>query len=417
MKYIKKPELLAPAGNLLKLKTAFAHGADAIYCGTPEFSLRTRINDFSLKEIKEGVEYAHSLGKKAYVTLNILAHEPHLSGLKAQVLALKKIGPDALFIADPGILALIKKYWPEAKLSLSTQANCTNSEAALFWHKQGLDRIILSRELSLEEIKAIKKKVGKLEIEVFAHGALCSAYSGRCFLSSYFTGRNANLGDCVQPCRWEYEIKPKGHEKALIIEEDQHGSYLLNSQDLCLIERLPEIIASGVNALKIEGRAKSVYYLANVIGAYRQGIDLVCSGMNQKELSKALKNLKRELELKLQHRGYTEGFMFAKNENLQNHQGNFPDSKWEFCGQVMKCEPIESAYELTIKVHNTLLTGDQLEIIGPHYEIGKMTLKSMHISETGEELFEAHGGGGNQEIVIKSKKAWPQYSALRRKLK
>ncbi len=416
MKYIKKPELLAPAGNLLKLKTALAHGADAIYCGTPEFSLRTRINDFSLKEIKDGVEYAHLLGKKAYVTLNILAHEEHLLGLKAQVLALKKIKPDAIFIADPGVLTVIKKYWPEVKLSLSTQANCTNSASALFWAKQGLNRIILSREMSLEEIKLIKKKVGKLEIEVFVHGALCSAYSGRCFLSSYFTDRNANLGDCVQPCRWKYEIQPAGHKKSLIIEEDKHGTYLLNSQDLCLIEKLPEIIASGVNALKIEGRAKSVYYLANVVGAYRQGIDLVCSGMDQEELKKDLKFLKKELESKLQHRGYTEGFMFSKNESLQNYQGNFPDSKWEFCGQVVKCEKQKSAYELTVKVHNTLLVGDKLEIIGPHYEIGKMTLKSMRTSERNESLFEAHGGGGNQELIMKTKKAWPQYSVLRRKL-
>lgn len=417
MKYIKKPELLAPAGNLLKLKTALAHGADAIYCGTPEFSLRTRINDFSLKEIEEGVTYAHSLGKKAYVTLNILAHEHHLKGLVTQVKSLKKIGPDALFIADPGILAIIKKYWPEARLSLSTQANCTNSESALFWQQQGLERIILSRELSLEEIRAIKKKVGKLEIEIFAHGALCSAYSGRCFLSSYFSNRNANLGDCVQPCRWEYEIRPKGHEKSLIIEEDYHGSYLLNSKDLCLIERLPEIIASGVNALKIEGRAKSVYYLANVIGAYRQGIDLVCSGMEEKELTKSLKRLKKELELKLQHRGYTEGFMFPEDEKLENHEGNFPDSEWEFCGQVIKCEQKTSDYELTIKVHNTLLVGDVVEIIGPHYDLSKFSLKAMVVADTGEEILEAHGGGGNQEIIIRTKKAWPKYSVLRRKLK
>lgn len=417
MKVIKKPELLAPAGNLLKLKTALAHGADAIYCGTPEFSLRTRINDFSLSEIKLGVDYAHSLGKKAYVTLNILAHEEHLKGLAIQVKALKKIGPDALFIADPGVLNVIKKIWPEAKLSLSTQANCTNSEAALFWQKQGLKRIILSREMSLEEIRLIKKTVGTLEIEVFVHGALCSAYSGRCFLSSYFTGRNANLGDCVQPCRWEYEIKPKGHEKSLLIEEDQHGSYLLNSQDLCLIERLPEIIASGVSALKIEGRAKSVYYLANVIGAYRRGIDLVCSGVEKNELARTLKNLKQELVLKLQHRGYTEGFMFAKNENLQNHQGNFPESKWEFCGQVLKCEQRKNDYELTVKVHNSLLVNDQLEIVAPHYDLGKMTLKSMYIAETGDELSEAHGGGGDQEVIIRTKRAWPQYSVLRRKIK
>lgn len=417
MKYIKKPELLAPAGNLLKLKTALAHGADAVYCGTPDFSLRTRINDFSLSDIGEGIEYAHSLGKKAYVTLNILAHEYHLKALTKEILTLKKMGPDALFVADPGVALMIKKNWPQAKLSLSTQANCTNSQSALFWQKQGFSRIILSRELALEEIKAIKQELGDLEIEVFVHGALCSAYSGRCFLSSYFTGRNANLGDCVQPCRWEYEIKPKGHDKALLISEDMHGSYLLNSQDLCLIERLPEIIASGVSALKIEGRAKSVYYLANVVGAYRKGIDLVCSGAKKEDIKSGLALLKKELLNKLQHRGYTEGFMFAKNENLQNHQGNFPDSNWEFCGQVLSCELRGKKYELLVQVHNTLLSTDSVEIIGPNYKVAKISTKSMRSAIDKEKINEAHGGGGNQQILIETAEFWPALSVLRRKIK
>lgn len=417
MKHIKKPELLAPAGNLLKLKTALAHGADAVYCGTPDFSLRTRINDFSLSDISKGVEYAHSLGRKTYVTLNILAHEYHLKALTKEILTLKKIGPDALFVADPGVALIIKKHWPQARLSLSTQANCTNSQSALFWQKQGFDRVILSRELSLEEIKIIKKELIDLEIEVFVHGALCSAYSGRCFLSSYFAGRNANLGDCVQPCRWEYEIKPRGHDKALIISEDTHGSYLLNSYDLCLIEKLPEIIDSGVSALKIEGRAKSVYYLANVVGAYRKGIDLVCSGAKKEDVKNGLSLLKKELLNKLQHRGYTEGFMFAKNENLQNHKGNFPDSNWEFCGQVLSCEMRGKKYELLVQVHNTLLCDDKIEIIGPHYKVAKISAKSMCSATDKEKIYEAHGGGGNQQVLIEAADFWPEFSVLRRKIK
>lgn len=416
MKRIKKPELLAPAGNLAKLKMAFAHGADAIYCGTPDFSLRTRINDFSLTDIKNGINYAHKLGKKAYVTLNILAHEPHLKSLVRHVERLKKIGPDALFIADPGVAKIVKEKWPQAKLSLSTQANCTNSQAALFWSEQGFKRLILSRELSLKEIKAIKKKLSKTEIEVFVHGALCSAYSGRCFLSSYFTGRNANLGDCVQPCRWEYEIKPVGHEKSMIIEEDNHGSYLLNSQDLCLIERLPEIIASGVSALKIEGRAKSVYYLANVVGAYRRGIDLVCSGASGAEIKKELSFLKKELLIKLQHRGYTEGFMFADSSGLQNHRGNFPSSNWEFCGEVIECHKNKTGYNLTIRVHNTLLADDQLELVAPGYNISVFSAKKMR-DENGCQIKEAHGGGGKQHVFINSSKKHPIHSVLRRKVK
>jgi U32 family peptidase len=416
MKKIKKPELLAPAGNLAKLKMAFAHGADAIYCGTPDFSLRTRINDFSLEDIKEGINYAHKLGKKAYVTLNILAHEPHLKALAKHVGELKEMSPDALFIADPGVARIVQKKWPQAKLSLSTQANCTNSESALFWAKQGFKRLILSRELSLEEIKAIKKKLGKTEIEVFVHGALCSAYSGRCFLSSYFTGRNANLGDCVQPCRWEYEIKPLGHEKSLVIGADSHGTYLLNSQDLCLIERLPEIINAGVSALKIEGRAKSVYYLANVIGAYRRGIDLVCSGAKKNEIKKELAFLKKELLAKLQHRGYTEGFMFADSDNLQNHQGNFPNSNWEFCGEVIACHKNKAVYDLTVRVHNTLLADDKLEIVAPGYNVSAFSAKTMR-DEKNEKIKEAHGGGGNQQVIISSQKAYTVFSVLRRKIK
>lgn len=416
MKNIKKPELLAPAGNLLKLKTALAHGADAVYCGTPEFSLRTRINDFSMKDIKKGVDYAHDLKKKAYVTLNILAHEKHLKSLEKHLAVLKKINPDALFISDPGVAKIVQKQWPQAKLSLSTQANCTNSESALFWAENGFGRIILSREMSLAEIKKIKEKVGSAEIEVFVHGALCSAYSGRCFLSSYFTGRNANSGDCVQPCRWEYEIKPKGHEKSLLINEDKHGTYLLNSKDLCLIERLPEIISAGVNALKIEGRAKSVYYLANVIGAYRRGIDLIFSGADKAKVKKELSFLKSELETKLQHRGYTEGFMFAKDSNLQNHQGNFPDSVWEFCGQVIACRKKANKFELEIQVHNTLKADDILEIIGPAYQVAIISAKTMNKADTREKIIEAHGGGGDQRVIIYVKEAWPIHSVLRRKI-
>lgn len=416
MKILKKPELLAPAGNLAKLKTALIHGADAVYFGTPEFSLRTRINDFSLDDMTQGIDYTHRLGKKAYVTLNILAHEPHLKALKKHLEALKLMRPDALFVSDPGVAKIIKEKWPQAKLSVSTQANCSNSESALFWKEQGFKRLILSRELSLEEIKAIKKKVGKTEIEVFAHGALCSAYSGRCFLSSYFTGRNANLGDCVQPCRWEYEIKPKGHDKGLTIGEDRNGTYLLNSQDLCLIERLPEIIAAGVDALKIEGRAKSVYYLANVVGAYRRAIDFIFTGHSQKEIKKELAFLKQELLTKLQNRGYTEGFMFADN-NLQNYDGNFPDSNWEFCGQVLACEATDKGFNLRIKVHNTLLASDKVEIIGPAYNKEVISVKTMRDLDTGQKLTEAHGGGGNQEILINSKKAWPEASVLRRFIK
>ncbi|PKM89194.1 peptidase U32 [Candidatus Falkowbacteria bacterium HGW-Falkowbacteria-2] len=411
-----KPELLAPAGNLDKLKTAIAHGADAVYFGLPDFSLRLRVNDFSLSDIKKGIEFAHAAGKKAYVTLNIFARDKHLKKLRAHVLKLKEYGPDAIFISDPGIVAVVKEVWPTAKLSLSTQANCTNLEAVRFWGKQGFKRIILSRELSLKEITDIKKNAGKTEIEVFVHGALCAAYSGRCFLSDYFVGRSANLGDCSQPCRWEYEIKPKGHDKSLVIGEDMHGSYLMNSKDLCLIERLPEIIGSGIDALKIEGRAKSVYYLANVVGVYRRAIDLIYSGKSKKAVASELAFLRAELFEKLNNRGYTEGFMFPEGKDLQNYSGNNMLSPWEFCGQVISSTKTASGFELKVKAHNTIMSSSEIEIIGPSYQKASIDGKSMRDAKTKEPLIEAHGGGGGQVILIDSPIDWPTLSVLRRRL-
>ncbi|MCF7860181.1 U32 family peptidase [Patescibacteria group bacterium] len=416
MIYKKKPELLAPAGNLEKLKTALAHGADAVYCGIPDFSLRTRVNDFSLEDIADGIKYAHKMGKKVYVTLNILAHEDILADIKEHVKILKEIGPDAIFIADPGVASIVKEIWPEVKLSLSTQANCTNSASASFWANQGFKRLILSRELSLKDIALIKRSAGDTEIEVFVHGALCSSYSGRCFLSDYFIGRSANQGDCAQPCRWEYEIKPLGHKKSLTIEEDNHGSYLLNSKDLCLIERLPEIMVAGIDAFKIEGRAKSVYYLANVVGAYRRAIDLIFTNKNKEDIKKELHYLRTELELKLNHRGYTEGFMFKGEDNLQNYEGNFPSSEWEFCGQVISSRALGDKFALKIKVHNTLLAEDEVEIIGPGYKLASLSKLEMKDEKTQELITEAHGGGGEQELIITCEQDWSPLSVLRRKI-
>jgi putative protease len=321
-KKITTPELLAPAGNLEKLKTALAFGADAVYAGIPDFSLRTRINDFTLADIKKATEYCHARGKKIYVTLNIFAHNQHLNKLPAHICALKKIKVDGLFISDPGVINVVKKVWSTAHIHLSTQANCTNWQAVKFWQKQGVKRIILSRELSVKEIAEIHKKVPGVELECFVHGAMCMAYSGRCFLSKYFTDRNANLGDCAQSCRWKYRvinnetlknvqnkklimnskdkdkeifIKPEGREEELELVEEEHGSYILNSEDLCLIKRLEELKKAGIVSFKIEGRAKSVYYLAAVVGAYREAI-------NSKGDKKKINYLFNELKTKLVNR-------------------------------------------------------------------------------------------------------------------
>jgi putative protease len=417
-----KVELLAPAGSLKKLKTAFAFGADAVYFGLADFSLRVRVNDFSLKDMKTGIDYAHSINKKAYVTVNIFAHNSHLSKVKKHIEKLKSLGPDALFVADPGLIYLIKELWPEIKISLSTQANCTNWMSAQMYKDMGVARVILGRELALKEVKEVINKVPDLEIETFVHGALCKAYSGRCFLSKYLIDRDANLGDCAQPCRWQYEVKPLGHEAKFILGEDKNGSYIFNSLDLCLIKRIPEMIRAKIRAFKIEGRAKSVYYLANVVGAYRRAIDISSDkSLSAEDKNKDLNYLYKELASKLYHRGFTEGFMFNAGKEAQNlnNNNNLPD--WEFCGQVLSSEEDdkvkgENKYKTEIKVHNTLKRGDTIELIMPGYEVLRFKLKKILDKDSQEEIIEAHGGGGGQTVFMYFDREVPNLSVLRRKI-
>ncbi len=406
-----KPELLAPAGDFLKLKTALAFGADAVYFGVPDFSLRTRINNFNWQDIEDAVKYTQERKKKAYLTLNIFAHNQHIHQLKKYLKKIKEINPDALIISDPGILLLIQKHLPKIKVILSTQANTTNYLSLKYWEKQGIKRFILSRELKCDDLaEIINQKRKQTEVEVFVHGALCMAYSGRCFLSQYFKQANANLGDCLQPCRFEYELKAKGSNDSMIIGEDQNGTYFLNSLDLCLIKRIPQLIDIGVSSFKIEGRAKSVYYLANVVGAYRQAIDL---SFKKKSLTRELDFLHKELESKLVQRGFTEGLMFLDNkEKLQNTLNSKNKVNWEFCGQVVSSVKNKT----TIKVHNTLKVGDQIEIISPAYNLTKFTVKSIFRSDNGEAIKEAHGGGGSMEVMLKLNKQITKYSVLRRKI-
>ena len=399
-----KSELLAPAGDYLKMQTALAYGADAVYLGIPDFSLRARINDFNLAQVKTAVVYAHSLKKKVYVTVNIFAHQGHLKTLPAYLKALNKIKPDGFIITDPGVIALTKKYCPKIPIHLSTQANCTNAEAVKFWQAQGVKRIVLGREVTLKEIKAIHKAVPKMELEYFIHGAMCMAYSGRCFLSKEILDRSANLGDCAQPCRWQYDtyIKARGHEEVFELVEEKHGTYLLNSKDLCLIKYLKDLKSAGVTSFKIEGRAKSVYYLANLVGIYREALD------NPKEIN----FLKKELETKLVHRGYTNGFLAGKKAE-QNIVDAHNKVDWEFCGQVEKVLPDG---QLVLKVHNTLKVGDTVELISAPYKLLKFNLKTIQDYKTGEALSEAHGGSGRREVLIElnSKEKIKPLTVLRR---
>jgi len=439
----KKPELIAPAGNLEKMKTAFAFGADAVYAGIPDFSMRARVNNFTISDLKKAAAYAHGLRKKIYITVNIIAHNRHLKKLPAHIRKIKNLKPDGLVVSDPGVLLAIKKLWPQAKIHLSTQANCTNWQSARFWQKQGVSRIILGREVSLEEIKEISKRAPELGIESFVHGAMCMAYSGRCFLSKYFTGRSANLGDCIQPCRWQYYIKkqeskkirkqnkynyfiqPEGRDEQLELGEEEHGSYILNSQDLCLIKKLDKLSDAGISSFKIEGRAKSVYYLACVVGAYRKAIDIIQesnyrrAGFRTQEKNKVINFLYKELEEKLFNRGYTEGFIFGQGRWAQNLENSHNISQWEFCGQAIKSKKfkVKSKKFLNyIKVHNSIKVGDNIEIVMPKYDIIKMKINKLLDVKTREEINEAHGGQG-KTVIVESDKNVPEYSVIRRKIK
>lgn len=395
----KKLELISPAGNLEKLKAAFLFGSDAAYLGLPEYSLRTRINNFDWDSLKEGIDWAHSLGKKAYVTFNIIAHNRHFEGLDKSVRRLAKIGPDALIISDPGMMAFVRRYWPEAKIHLSTQANCINASAAKFWYEQGVKRVVLGREATLEDIAIIHKACPKLELEYFVHGAMCMAYSGRCFLSKWMTDRSGNLGDCSQACRFEYTMTARNHETAEIVEED-NGSYILNSKDLCLIEHIDKLAEAGVTSFKIEGRAKSVYYQSLVSGAYSRILKVLKSG--DKDLfKKESKRLKKELQEKLATRGFSTGFLLG-GRGEENTASASEKSDWEFCGQVLSREDDwkASAGDVFIRVHNTIKPGDRVEIIMPGYDIIKIKVGKIYDALSGGILSEAHGGGGNRIIRL-----------------
>jgi len=423
---MKKLELLAPAGNILKMETAFAYGADAVYLGIPEFSLRVRINDFDLTGIRRATKYARDRRKKVYVTINIFAHNEHLKKLPAYLKKLQAFKVDALIVSDPGIIALIKRAWPKTEIHLSTQANCTNLEAVKFWAKQGVKRIILGREVTLREIKEIHRAVPKIELEYFVHGAMCMAYSGRCFLSKLMVGRSANLGDCAQPCRWEYDVtehrlKTGGHAEELELVEERHGAYLLNSKDLCLIKYLKELQEAGITSFKIEGRAKSVYYQATVVGIYRRALNSLTKKTPPAKLKAELNYLFSELETKLVQRGYTTGFLLGDKAE-QNIANSHNQSAWEFCGQTLDLKSVNFKSlklnnPVVFQVHNTVRIGEEIELIRADYDIIKISLQKLWDAKSGREITEAHGGGGGQIAILDlppSVGLVPRFTVIRR---
>jgi len=314
--YKKIPELLAPAGSFEKMVTAIHYGADAVYCGGRKYSLRAHASNFSDRQLAEGVAYAHERGIKLYVTVNIFAHREDLQGLEKYLRFLRDIQVDGIIISDPGILSLAKEIIPEIPIHLSTQANVTNSANARFWEAQGVARLNVARELSLAEIAEIRQALdGATPIEVFVHGALCISYSGRCMLSNYFTGRDANRGECAHPCRYKYVLQEEKRDGQYFpVEEDEHGTYIFNSKDLCLLSKLPQLIGCGVDSLKIEGRMKSVYYVGAVVRVYRAALDYIAQNIEEALANNRMISLQlvyMEELMKVGTRGFTENFIFG----------------------------------------------------------------------------------------------------------
>jgi len=359
---MNKPELLAPAGNLEKLKMAIIYGADAVYIGAKHFGLRAFADNFTLDEMREAVEFAHSRGKKVYLTLNIIPHNEDLVELPDFLNEIKNVKLDAVIISDPGILEIIKEVTPEMEIHLSTQANTTNWRSANFWYKQGVSRIILARELSLREIKEIREKTPpELNLEVFVHGSMCISYSGRCLLSSYLAHRDANRGECAHPCRWKYYLmEEKRPNEYFQVFEDNRGTYIMNSKDLCMIQYIPELVQTGVSSFKIEGRMKSSYYVATVVKSYRQAIDeYFRDGVNYK-----FNPLWLEEIMKVSHRSFTTGFYFGKpDEKDYFYESSKYIKEYDFVGLVLEFD--DKTNLALVEQRNKMVVGDVIEVFGP----------------------------------------------------
>lgn len=328
--YNQNMELLAPAGDKQKLIMAIEYGADAVYLASSRFGLRTFAGNFNLEELKEAVEYAHEKNVKVYVTVNIIPHESDLKDLPEYIKYLNEIHVDAVICADLGVISIVKRVAPNLAIHVSTQANITNSESAMVYVGLGVKRLILAREMTLEEIKELRNVVPKdVELEAFCHGAMCISYSGRCLLSNFFTGRDANRGACVQACRWEYAIREVSKAQEYPIEEDSHGTYILNSKDLCMIEHLDKLRDAGISSIKIEGRMKTEYYVANVVNAYRKALDY----LNLHSEYILPEEIKNEV-FKSSHRDYSYGFYFG--EPKQTLETSLPESTYDFVAVVVE---------------------------------------------------------------------------------
>ncbi|ABR48625.1 peptidase U32 [Alkaliphilus metalliredigens QYMF] len=371
---MNKVELLAPAGDLERLKIAVIYGADAIYVGGQIFGLRAAAKNFTLEELKEGVDFAHEHGVKVFVTANIIPHNEDLKGLHEYLIELDKVGIDAIIVSDPGTFMIVKETVPNMEVHISTQANSVNYETVNFWYKLGASRVVLARELNFTEIKEIKEKIpAEVELEAFVHGAMCMSYSGRCLLSNYMANRDANRGECAQPCRWKYHLVEETRPgEYMPIYEDERGTYFMNSKDLCMIEYIPEIIESGITSLKIEGRMKTTYYVATVLRAYRTAIDRYYENPQDWEFQEEwLEEIK-----KASHRDFTTGFYLDKPGRNEHIYGNKSYIRgYDFIGLINKYDPISQI--ATVEQRNRFFLGDEIEIIGPKEILIKMKIEQM----------------------------------------
>ncbi len=369
------PELLVPAGNLERLQVAVRYGADAVYLGGAGLDLRAFTPGFTLEQLEEGIHFAHQNGVKVYVAFNILAHNQHLDDAAARFKDIAELNPDAFIIADPGLWALARGIAPQIPVHLSTQAAVTNWRSVKFWADLGVQRVNLSRELSLKEVREIRNRVG-IELETFVHGAMCLAYSGRCLLSAYFTGRGANQGECTQSCRWTYELYEESRPNdPLIIKESKGGSLILSSRDLCMIRHLPELVQAGLNSLKIEGRMKGTHYVATVTKAYRQALDRYLANPENYTLEPSWEE---ELS-KISHRPYHSGFYFGRPEQVPPDLRQDYLKKCVMTGLVLGYE--KDAGMAIVEQRNPFFKGDMLEVFGPQREPFRFQVKAMYNEE------------------------------------
>lgn len=402
-------EVLSPAGNMDKLKMAIRYGADAVYCAGQSFGLRASSSNFSNEELKEAVEFAHSHGKKIYVTCNIIPHNEDLVGLEDYLKFLESIHVDAIIVADLGIFLLAKRVAPNLERHVSTQANTTNYLTTEFWKEQGASRVVVAREVSIADIKTMKE-AADIEIEAFVHGAMCISYSGRCLLSNYFTTRDANRGQCTQACRWKYSLVEENRPGEYYpIEEDQHGTYIFNSKDLCLLKYIPDLVEAGVDSLKIEGRMKSVHYAATVTKVYREAVDSYLADPEHYEVKP---EWIEELE-KISHRPYTEGFSVEKpDETAQNYGESSNTQTHDFIGLVEGYNAEEGyAY---LEQRNNFKVGDEVEFCQPHGELVHHVITKM-TDEEGNEITVAPHPQMKVRLYIDT--PFEQYAMMRRRCK